>query len=377
MSRPGSRLPLFLIGAAVLLILLLIVGLASSMEKVERTIRIPPGPEARRNPLLASERFLNEMGLVARSAAQLEVLPSTDQLLIIGMENRLLTQRQAQELVDWVTDGGYLIVGPHLDEGWTTDATWNDRLLDLLDIHVVELIDEGGRDRSTMEISVLDDGETSEVEFYSAFGVAYLDEEEEDTAYAFAWGYLGDGRYLVLNDLEFLQSDQIGKFDHAAFLWDLVQFGGPVREVQLIHGMEHASIWSLIGRYAWPLILGASLLVGAMAWRRAARFGPKIPVPEDGSRSLIDHVDGLGWFLWRRRRADALVDSARDALHRCMVARRPDFARGDQETQLRILSARSAIDPAAVYAAMFGERSQRRDEYTQTIRTLERLRREL
>jgi hypothetical protein len=329
-SRRGSRLPLILVGVALLLVLLMIAGLVSNMEKVERTVRIPPGPEARENPLLASERFLNEMGVSARSAAQLEVLPPTDQLLIIGMENRLLTQRQAEELVDWVADGGYLVVGPHLDDGLTTDATWNDRLLYLLDVQVLELTEESALDRSTMELTLVDEDEPREVEFYSAFGLAFLDEEDENLAYSFAWDDHGDGRYLVLNDLEFLQSDQIGKFDHAAFLWDLVQFGGVGREVQLIHGMEHASIWSLIGRYAWPLILGASLLLGAMAWRRAARFGPRIPVPDDGSRSLIDHVDGLGWFLWRRRRADALVDSARDALQRCMVARRPDLANGDQ-----------------------------------------------
>jgi hypothetical protein len=294
-------------------------------------------------------------------------------MLVLAMKDRLLTESEANDLVEWVAEGGYLVVGPQLEDGELTSASWNDRLLDRLGVGVESLDHVEHRLREAVEIALLEGEAPLEVEFYAAVALS----SDDDEVHAFVWSEFGDGLYLVLNDLEFLRSDQVGKLDHAALLWTVARFGGPRRQVQLVYGMEHASIWSVIGSRDWPLILSAALLLGALAWRRAARFGPTIPVADAGSRALIDHVDGLGWFLWRRRRADALVDSAREALRKRMLARRPDLARADRHTQMRMLSEGREIAADGLYAAMFGKRSPRRDDYTKTIRTLERLRREL
>ena len=106
-------------------------------------------------------------------------------------------------------------------------------------------------------------------------------------------------------------------------------------------------------------------------------MGPVMEEAPAGSRSLIEHVDAIGYFLWRSHRADVLVGSAREALHRRLRARRPSLAAMSRERQVATLAEASGLDPNQIDAAIFAVSPGKRERFTRTIRTLERLRREL
>ena len=39
-------------------------------------------------------------------------------------------------------------------------------------------------------------------------------------------------------------------------------------------------------------------------------------MPARGSRSLLEHIEAVGHYLWKERSADVLLDGARDAIIR-------------------------------------------------------------
>jgi len=351
----------------------------SSLERVERTVRTPPQGEARTNPLLAAERFLARMNVPCTSTATLDALPPTDHTIELTTENRVLTRARAERLLEWVEAGGRLIVGPHLDDGEPTAETWNDALLDSIDVFVEqEEADPPREQREIVEVSAPDETETSEVMFFSGFALAIYEGDPEDYgSYALVWVDLGLGRITVLNDLRFIRNDEIGDLDHAEFLWRLVREGSPPAEVLLVHGWERRSVWSLLLSRAWPAAIASLLLLGTWLWRRGARLGPVMQEAPAGNRSLIEHVDAIGYFLWRRGRSDVLVGAAREALQRRLRARRPFLASMSRERQVAMLADASGLDRSQIDAALFAAIPDRRERFTRTLRTLERLRREL
>ena len=117
MSGGLPRLQVGIVVAAAAVLGLVLLSLVANLQKVERVVRTPPGAEARRNPLLAAERFLHAMGIEAHSAARLGELPPTDHVLILAVEDRILTRTRTDRLLDWMSDGGLLIFGPYLEDG--------------------------------------------------------------------------------------------------------------------------------------------------------------------------------------------------------------------------------------------------------------------
>jgi len=363
--------------------LVLLIGMSlitvSSLERVERTVRTPAEGEARTNPLLAAELFLTRMNVPCASTESLDDLPPTDHTILLSMENRVLSRARVDRLLDWVEAGGLLIVGPHLDDGEPTAETWNDVLLDTLGVFVEQYETGPSQQRREIyEVSPPDETETSDVRFFSGFGLTVYEGDPEDYGgYAIVWTDLGLGRAIVLNDLRFVLNDEIGDLDHAEFLWRLVRDSSTPRDVLLVHGWERRSIWRMLLSRAWPAAIASLLLVGVWLWRRGTRLGPVMEEAPAGSRSLIEHVDAIGYFLWRSHRADVLVDSARDALLRRLRARRPLLAAMSRERQVATLADASGLDPSQVDAAIFAPPPGKRERFTRTIRTLERLRREL
>jgi hypothetical protein len=241
-----------------------------------------------------------------------------------------------------------------------------------------EEVDPPRERRETFEVSAPGEDETSEVMFFSGFALAVYEGDPEDYgSYALVWMNLGLGRITVLNDLRFMRNDEIGDLDHAEFLWRLVREGSPPGEVLLVHGWERRSVWSILLSRAWPAAIASLLLLGAWLWRMGARLGPILEDAPAGNRSLIEHVDAIGYFLWRSGRSDVLVDAARESLRRRLRARRPFLASMSRERQVATLADASGLDRNQIDAAFFAAISERRERFTRTLRTLERLRREL
>lgn len=378
MIRESARLPVLIVAGAVIVLVLFAAALFANLERIERTVRTPPTGAARDNPFLASERLLTHMGVRATSTSRLDELPPVDHVIVLAAETRVLTETRARRLLEWVSAGGYLIVGPHLKHGRVTDETSNDVLLEELGIAVEPYTRDPDRaPREVVELESANGEEPVPVEFFADFGLSLVDEPDEAGTYVAVWREYGDGFARVVTDLRFARSEEIGKFAHARFLWELVRGFEERDDVLLVYGTGAESLWRLVVRHAWLVLVLGSLLLLAWVWRSAVRFGPRIPAPEPRNRSLTEHVEALGHFLWRARRADILVDGERRVLERRILRRRPELAGTQRERLAHELAVHSGIDERTIESALFGGHPIRRDDFVATIRTLQQLQRAL
>lgn len=361
--------------AAIVVGLSLVILIAAGLERVERTVQDPPGPEARANPFLAAERFFAEMGLEAETVRDLEALPPTDHVLILAMDRRVTTDTEARALEGWVDRGGMLIATPPIHRGEPYRDPEADPLLITFETFVETY--DGFASRTVGELQ-LEDEEPAEVLFYDTIGLGYHDVDGEyDGGYSLLWSAYGDGAYAIACDLGFLRNREIGQLDHARFAWRLSRLAGDRSGVVIVRGQRDVSLTALLGRHAWLALLVGALGLIAWAWRASSRFGPLIPEPEPGSRSILEHVEATGRFLWRYKRHDALLAPARTSLLQRLISRRPAVAGMDDEARCKALARGTRFGSEEIRQALFEGCPHNREQYAERMRVLETLRRGL
>src|SRR5882672_1953120 len=105
-----SRSSKWILGVAGLLTALLIAWLASHLRRDTRQVDVDYTSEARRDPYLACERMLRELGLDAESETRLVDLPPDNGVLFLGASCIKETELSARRIVAWVERGGSLVV---------------------------------------------------------------------------------------------------------------------------------------------------------------------------------------------------------------------------------------------------------------------------
>lgn len=357
---------------ATLVLLLIVVGVLVGMnlERKEVSRTTPPEPEARINRYLAAEMFLDQMGIPAESELGLSEMPASDGLLLLSLEGRTPTIDQADEIVDWIEAGGVLITTPPVTSGIVLEGE-EDPLMSALGVEVTSI-----DTRQSWELEELElDGEYYEARFYSTVGVNWIDGEDPLTSLIYA--PRGDGAVVVVCDPRLFTNSWIGDHDHAAILWSASQLRGPRSEARIARGVRAPSLSSLLLDRASVAI---SLLLAAFAiwcWHASDRFGPLIPNPPFGSRSIVEHVDGIGWFLWSRRRHNALLDAVRDPFLALLAKREPAIKRMTEEEGSEYLAMRTELPVEQVHDALYRVCPDKPREFVRRMRTLKQLRRVL
>jgi hypothetical protein len=343
----------------------------------ETTTRVGPRGPARANPVLAAERFLDKMGLPAVSSRSWDELPPTDHVLIFATDERFIPRRRAEELVAWIEAGGHLVLGPYLRNGKPAADFHDDPLLELLGVGVVDLETSALKVRESLTYDPFGTGEELEVRFYDRAALTQVVDGETSPPYCHVSGRLGGGRYDVLNDIVFMQNEEIGDLDHARFLWELVRVGGPRTGVVLIHDARMRGLPALVFRHGKWALLAAGVALGALVWRQLSRFGPVRRDQNPRARSLLEHVTAAGRFFWRTRRQDVLLESSRGEVLRRARSRRARFHELDRRGQSELLAAASAFMPREIEAALFEICPHRREVFTRWMQILETLRKGL
>lgn len=116
------------------LLVAMIAGYYALTEPVTYMQRVAPDSSITRNPYSAAQRWLAQRGQPSErilSAAALFPLPDTRTTLVIDKHRGMLTPNQVNTLLEWVQDGGELVVEarplPSLIEASdASDADWQD-----------------------------------------------------------------------------------------------------------------------------------------------------------------------------------------------------------------------------------------------------------
>lgn len=347
-------------------ILALLVGISAYIfllffERYEESEDAGWDTEARRKPFLAAEQFLEAQHITVKNIRSLEKLSALDSYdtIFIAEDSTLVGHRQIEQLIQWLNDGGSLIVAVRKDE---TGAT---KLLERFEIFVdssscdcdddviggIEdledklasqyLKEEQARQRAAKEnnaATVKDHGDEPEIDeslltilsfegtphdlkirlvkdtiiehdsFYEDAGPTKYPAfywRGSDNEIHFAQFDIGQGLLSVVAGDRIWRSDKIDKFDHAYLWWLLAENS---KQVAMITSSQIPSLLQLMRRSAPEALLTASLWLLAWLVYRSRRFGPVVEPKSMSRRAITEHMYASAAYLWNEKQYESLLE---------------------------------------------------------------------
>ncbi|MDR1077054.1 MAG: DUF4350 domain-containing protein [Xanthomonadaceae bacterium] len=343
-------------------------------HRVEREETLPMIGEASYNPLYALRKILERDDVDAESRAKLnfdiEALRQRDTVVLYA-EPHALTFSQSRQLLDWVNRGGHLVLQLPSSE-YHNDKKAS--ILDYLRVRMKTPPDEshapdcGWRDESGDRVMAAFCDEARRFELPERALVQWGDDE---AGLVFARIAHGRGQVDVWHSLEFLSSSRL-KQDANDQELALQTLAPNYRQgkVYLIYAAQMPTLWRTLLQKGWPVWLPLGLGLFAWLWRRMQRFGPWLPSPLPERRSLLEHVDASGEFLFRHDDAGLLYTALRDSFMARLRWRDPLAAALSGEAQEDAIAQRLRRSRAYVHEALKTPAANDRHAYLERVRRL-------
>jgi hypothetical protein len=185
---------------------------------------------------------------------------------------------------------------------------------------------------------------------------------------------LEQGWVTVVVDDYFMTNPAIGSHDHARLLHELVVIGAtPPAGAVLIVRARSSGLAGLLWQRAWAAVISMTVLILAWVWMASRRFGPVLPTPSRSRRSMAEHVDAVGAFLWRHGYHELLLESTRAALRHKLAARLGGDTELEGEALAHAVSEETGVRESRVHQAFYGGGPKDRKAFTEAMRELQRL----
>jgi hypothetical protein len=326
-----------------------------NFERQTRQVEQGQSAEARRNPFLAAERFLNRLGIDARSDVGTELLrsppPISDMLIVDGLPP--LSAGRREDLRRWLADGGEMLV----EATEILEADDEPRPENFLgQFGAVLRADRLAHDEARAEILLQGLTEPIEVDFIAryyledgsgtAVGEALADDLPRLLQYA-----VGDGMLHVVSDSHWLSNAGIGELDHALLLARLASDRGTV---WMLHSVAVPPLAVLVWRHAGAAVVSIALLIAGFLWYQGARLGPLLPEPEGGRRDLLEHLRAAGQLVWRLGRGGIAVRQTRRRIEQAWLRRHPPLRALGEAARAQRIAELNRLSPDEVHAALYG-----------------------
>jgi hypothetical protein len=384
---------------AVLLLALAVVGgswFVTRFERVPVQERTEEEAEARRNPYLALERFLNRLGRPLTrqdNARALDALPPNGALILDRQRRQHMTPARVDRLLTWVDRGGYLVLVPEA-------VAVDDPLLAALKVSRGKASARGASAAATAEddepaVKPRRPPERATVSIPGAVRPFALDfrgpalhpgEPGPDWSAAtdgFGSQVLhfprGQGHVTVVAGFSTLLTNrQIGRQDHAEFLWTLLQTYAPAAGTPVILAtrLTVPNLWDWLAGPGLPVLAAGSILLGLWLWRVVPRFGPPQPEPPPDRRELREHLAAVGRYVWRAGGLGHWLAAARESFLARLALRHPALAALPPAEQAAALARLSQRSQSLIAEALHGPATSPH-AYTTALRTLRNLERHL
>jgi hypothetical protein len=393
-TRPLTLLGVFLAAAG-----LLVWALWGKLEWSERDVWVGYSGEARFNDFLAGQRLLERMGQRASSLRGLPLgsqLPGRNDVILLPRRQTRLTPGQAETVIEWVKRGGLLITEGLTPESRDAPET-QDPLFRAVGARMVwrpERPSAGGADtakhqtdlksfdEANRNVRVEIDGRSYQVrlgaweELLDLNGKATRSAQNSSGIKLLQYD-LGQGRVILCTELSCLANGNLAEEDHAGFLSAMALDWGPQNRVWIVYREEPPSLWRWLRDHAWMVMTALLPLVGVGLWSAASRFGPRIPDPHEGRRSLLEHLRACGRFQWAQRDGVSLLRSAREATLSRLHRVHPGWGHLAFQELCTQLSAFSGLHEERIARALRKETLRDPREFTEVIQTLDLIRKKL
>lgn len=324
----------------------------------QQTREFPSGysAAAMRNPFLAAERFLTEVGIATESVAGRNLLrelpPPTDMLVLNGLGP--LNAERRRQLHAWLTAGGAVLVEARQvlapDERPRTDNFLANQGVALRSI---DAADE--RAEVIAEISMDGYPKAIRVGFVPEFFLQDLSGDSIGSVSADGRARLlqyriGDGLLSVTSDNVFLTNGDIGNHDHALFLALMSAQAG---KVWLLHDQSMPGLTTLLWQAAPQVVIAAALLSAGLLWYLGGRIGPLLPNPPRDRRDLLDHMEAAADFLWRHGRGSLQLAATRKRVEQAWMRRHPLLREMDSSERAGWIGEQTGLVQAEVQQALY------------------------
>ncbi len=359
----------------------------TNLERKEIDIKVGYQGEAKTNPVLAARRFTKGMGIPAKtlpSLLQEQRLPPVGDTLVIATQRAAWVPQHHDLLLDWVTQGGHLILAARQADISVAGAEIRDDLLSRLGLsgYAAEKDESNTEGFALLDIDLPQAKDFLAIELDRFFSFRPKDInpdivlEDEQGIYLIHARH-GKGHVSVLCELGFISNGRIGKYDHAEFLWHLLHLTGVVNKVWLVHTEQMPPLRKWLWQHGRPLIISLMLLLGAWFGVSIPRFGPLLPLPAPRRRRLLEHIEASGRFLWAQGQQRHLLDSVESALERRLLAHHPGWTALDSQRREQLLAEFNQLAVQDIHALLHAAPSDDAQAFTRRIQLLESIRKKL
>jgi hypothetical protein len=374
---------------------------------------------AARNPLLAATRLLVQQGHPVRAEMVLDhrLLASLPNGTLLLETRDAVSAEQAGTLLDWVRRGNTLIMSPQ----WVRSSNDEDEAADNSpsESEVIERrfgVSMSARAAHDTDCDAAapaaakahapaaqdgdqeddEDGNENDADHHLAcvtppahghalqlqrFGTVL---QSEDGAPDPLWGdtnglavqvYREGKGHVVMVGGRYFDNFHLRSYDHGELLVTLAALSGPNAPVLVVEKIESIG-WS---KFLWvrgaPALTGLALMLALWLWGASRRFGPMLPAPDGARRSLMEHIDASGRWLWKLPGGrELLLAAVRHGTETLLLRRAPELHALSAAQRVAHLARRCNLPEADVHHAMHQPASHLPTGFTRQISTLQQLR---
>lgn len=371
------------------------------------TARMHFSEAAAQNPMLGATRLLtrhHHTVNLADTLAQALRSPLPDGTLILLDNSGLITQEQAARLLAWVKRGNTLIVRPkwkgragYFACGEQSDSALpnNARNADANNADPIgtaygmELVERMRRPRATpakaedappclTHLTLPNASHALQLEIDSFVLKSSRDKAiplfGDDTLDAIRVHAHGGGHVAFLAQ-NYFDNNRLAWYDNAELLLGLAALPRDAKQVLIVQHLDMPSWYQALWWQFKPAIVSAACGLALLFWLAVHRFGPLLPEPERERRSLIEHIDASGRWLWKVPGGrDILLAATRHATEKQLLRRAPELQRLPPAERAARLARGCKLPPEDVARALLEPASKLPIDFTRQIQTLQRLR---
>ncbi|SHH04676.1 DUF4350 domain-containing protein [Massilia sp. CF038] len=186
----------------------------------------------------------------------------------------------------------------------------------------------------------------------------------------------GHGRgKVVMVATNYFYNGRLQDKDHAELLLALGALAGETSQVTIVQFFDVLPWYQLLWARFHMLMLAAAVLLALAMWAALRRFGPLLPDPALERRSLMEHIDASGAWLWKAPGgAELLLQAARDDTLTLLRRRVPGLMRLPENDLAAALAAACQLSQQHVQEALFHAPAVQPLLFARQIRTLQTLR---
>lgn len=414
-------------GIAILVIIAGCLWWFNTFEK-RWTARHYTSEALRNNPMLASTRLLSNRGFTVRNETTLRealLKPLPGGTLLIAENGGIVSPEQANLLLAWVRKGNTLIMRPK----WGSNVDEDDDEAEE-DADAAQQHDKGAARTETDPVAAhfgvalkrvkcecknrepappKEPGPYTPPEFTARAADRLTDFTLPGASYALQLdaSYVGmqahksrpvplysdaigdavriyaEGRgHVVLVAQNYFNNHHLARYDHAEMLLGLAQLrqgtsdGKPsAAHFIVVRDIDMAKWYEALWDNFRPALIGIGCMLLLLLWIALRRFGPTLPEPTQERRSLIEHIDASGRWLWKIKGGrELLLEAARAAANRAWQRRNPKLLRLHPDQQIERLAEASNLAVADVIDALRHPAGKTPAAFTRQIHTLRQLR---